>query len=96
MGFLWLATVPPTSSLVATFFGTHHMSFLYGIVFFSHQLGSFTGVWLGGWLYENFGSYDRVWVAGIVLGLIAAILHFYIREDSYHDKLQSYKSVIGA
>ena len=96
MGFLWLATVPPTSSLVATFFGTHHMSFLYGIVFFSHQVGSFTGVWLGGWLYENFGSYDRVWVAGIVLGLIAAILHFYIREDSYHDKLQSYKSVIRA
>ena len=94
MGFLWLATVPPTSSLVATFFGTRYMSFLYGIVFFSHQVGSFTGVWLGGWLYENFGSYDRVWFAGIVLGLIAAILHFYIREDSYHDKLQTYKRVI--
>ena len=88
MGFLWLATVPPTSSLVATFFGTRYLSFLYGIVFFSHQVGSFTGVWLGGWLYENFGNYDKVWIAGIVLGLIAAILHFYIREDSYHDKLQ--------
>ena len=76
MGFLWLATVPPTSSLVATFFGTRYMSFLYGIVFFSHQVGSFTGVWLGGWLYENFGSYDRVWIAGIVLGLIAAFFIF--------------------
>ena len=93
MGFLWLATVPPTSSLVATFFGTRYMSFLYGIVFFSHQVGSFSGVWLGGWLYENSGSYDGVWVAGIMLGLIAAILHFYIREESYHVQLQSHKSV---
>ena len=88
MGFLWLATVPPTSSLVATFFGTRYMSFLYGIVFFSHQLGSFTGVWLGGWLYENFGSYNGVWIAGIILGLIAAILHFYISEENYSKKLQ--------
>ena len=88
MGFLWLATVPPTSGLVAAFFGTRYMAFLYGIVFFSHQVGSFTGVWLGSWLYENFGSYDGVWIAGILLGLVAAVLHFYISEKSYSQKLQ--------
>ena len=88
MGFLWLATVPPTSGLVAAFFGTRYMAFLYGIVFFSHQVGSFTGVWLGSWLYENFGSYDGVWIAGILLGLLAAVLHFYISEKSYSQKLQ--------
>ena len=60
MGFLWLATVPPTSALVAQFFGVRYMTLLYGIVFFSHQVGSFTGIWLGGWLYENSGSYDGV------------------------------------
>ena len=88
MGFLWLATVPPTSGLVAAFFGTRYMAFLYGIVFFSHQVGSFTGVWLGSWLYENFGSYDGVWIAGILLGLLAAVLHFYISEKNYSQKLQ--------
>ena len=90
MGFLWLATVPPTSGLVAAFFGTRYMAFLYGIVFFSHQVGSFTGVWLGSWLYENFGSYDGVWIAGILLGLLAAVLHFYISEKNYSQKLQVY------
>jgi predicted MFS family arabinose efflux permease len=95
MGFLWLATVPPTSGLVATFFGTRYMTFLYGIVFFSHQVGSFTGVWLGGWLYENFGTYDGVWIAGIILGLIAAILHHYISEENYKDKIQVPETVLG-
>ncbi|HCI88616.1 MAG TPA: MFS transporter, partial [Gammaproteobacteria bacterium] len=65
MGFLWLATVPPTSGLVALFFGTRYMSFLYGIVFLSHQLGSFSGVWLGGWMYDQYGNYDGIWYAGI-------------------------------
>ena len=88
MGFLWLATVPPTSGLVADFFGVRYMTFLYGIVFFSHQLGSFTGVWLGGWLYENYGSYDGVWIAGIVLGLIAAALHWAIKESDYREELR--------
>lgn len=80
MGFLWLATIPPTSGLVAVMFGTRYMALLYGVVFFSHQLGSFSGVWLGGWLYDNTGSYDAVWWAGIVLGVVAAVLHWPIRE----------------
>ncbi|WP_320822342.1 MFS transporter [Reinekea sp.] len=80
MGFLWLATVPPTSGLVAVFFGTRYMAFLYGIVFLSHQLGSFSGVWLGGYLYEHYGNYDGIWYLGIVLGLVAAALHWPIQE----------------
>jgi MFS family permease len=88
MGFLWLATVPPTSGLVALFFGTRYMTFLYGIVFFSHQLGSFCGVWLGGWMYETTGSYDGVWIAGIILGLAAAVLHWPIKEQDYTAILQ--------
>ncbi len=80
MGFLWLATVPPTSGLVAVMFGTRYMAMLYGVVFFGHQLGSFSGVWLGGWLYDRTGSYDPVWWAGIVLGVVAAIVHWPIRE----------------
>jgi predicted MFS family arabinose efflux permease len=89
IGLLWLATVPPTSGLVAKFFGTRYMTYLYGIVFFSHQVGSFTGVWLGGVLYERFGNYDGVWIAGIILGLIAALLHFYIDEKSYEKKIST-------
>ncbi|MFK7864173.1 MAG: MFS transporter [Pseudohongiellaceae bacterium] len=88
MGFLWLATVPPTSGLVAVFFGTRYMTFLYGIVFLSHQLGSFTGVWLGGWVYETYGNYDGVWIAGIVLGLGAAALHWPIEEKDYSQTLK--------
>ena len=61
MGFLWLATVPPTSGLVAVMFGTRYMALLYGIVFLGHQVGSFIGVWLGGWLYDRTGTYDTVW-----------------------------------
>ena len=87
MGFLWLATVPPTSGLVALFFGTRYMSFLYGIVFLSHQLGSFSGVWLGGYLYEQYGSYDGIWYAGIVLGIVAAFLHWPIKEEDYSRNL---------
>ena len=88
MGFLWLATVPPTSGLVAVFFGTRYMTFLYGIVFLSHQVGSFIGVWLGGVLYESFGNYDGIWIAGAVLGLIAACLHWPINEQSHVDSLR--------
>lgn len=88
MGVLWLATVPPTSGLVALFFGTRYMSFLYGIVFLSHQLGSFTGVWLGGWIYEQYGNYDGMWLAGITLGVIAALLHWPIVENDYSANLR--------
>jgi len=89
MGFLWLATVPPTSGLVALFFGTRYMTYLYGIVFFSHQLGSFSGVWLGGWLYETYGNYNGIWLLGIALGLMAAIVHWPIAEQDHQDKLFS-------
>jgi predicted MFS family arabinose efflux permease len=87
MGFLWLATVPPTSGLVALFFGTRYMTFLYGIVFLSHQLGSFSGVWLGGWLYERTGTYDGIWMAGIALGIAAALMHWPIEEQDYSRQL---------
>ena len=80
MGFLWLATVPATSGLVAVMFGTRYMAMLYGIVFLGHQVGSFSGVWLGGWLYDRTGSYDGVWWLGVALGIIAAVVHWPIRE----------------
>lgn len=89
MGFLWLATVPPTSGLVAVIFGTRYMAFLYGIVFLSHQIGSFAGVWLGGFLYERYDSYDGVWYVGILLGLIAAAIHWPIREQSDETSLMT-------
>lgn len=81
MGFLWLATVPPTTGLVATMFGTRYMATLYGVVFLSHQVGSFTGVWLGGFLYETTGSYDGVWWSGVLLSLVTMALHWPIREE---------------
>ena len=82
MGFLWLATVPPTSGLVALMFGTRYMAMLYGIVFLGHQVGSFIGVWLGGWLFDRSGGYDLVWWLGAALGVMAAILHWLISEGS--------------
>ena len=80
MGFLWLATVPPTSGLVALMFGTRYMAMLYGVVFLGHQVGSFIGVWLGGWLYDRSGSYDVVWWLGVALGLMAAFVHWLMSE----------------
>ena len=80
MGFLWLATVPATSGLVAVMFGTRYMAMLYGIVFLGHQIGSFIGVWIGGWLYDQSGSYDAVWWLGVALGIMAAIVHWPIKE----------------
>ncbi|KPM83027.1 MFS transporter [Pseudoalteromonas sp. BZK2] len=79
-GFLWLATVPPTSGLVAQLFGLPHMGLLYGIVFLSHQLGSFSGVWLGGYLYDLTGSYDVVWWSACVIALVTAAIHVFIDE----------------
>ena len=82
MGFLWLATVPLTSGLIAHIYGLKYMATLYGIVFFSHQLGSFTGVYLGGILYDINGSYNFVWWVGIAAGIISALIHIPIREES--------------
>lgn len=81
MGSLWLATVPLTSGLVAHLYGLRYMGTLYGIIFFSHQLGSFMGVWLGGRLYDTFGSYTAVWWIGIAVGAFSAIVHLPIRES---------------
>ena len=82
IGFLWLATVPLTSGMVAQIFGARYLSTLYGIVFFSHQIGSFLGVWLGGRIYDMIGSYDTVWILSILLGVTAAILHLPITDHS--------------
>lgn len=80
MGTLWLATVPLTSGLIAHIYGLKYMGTLYGIVFFSHQLGSFLGVWLGGRLYDLYGSYDVVWWVGVGVGAFSAIIHLPVRE----------------
>ena len=80
MGLLWLATVPLTSGLVGYIYGLRYMGTLYGIVFFSHQLGSFLGVWLGGALYDAYGNYNIVWWVGIAVGAFSAIVHMPIRE----------------
>ncbi|SOH92661.1 Predicted arabinose efflux permease, MFS family [Monaibacterium marinum] len=80
MGSLWLATVPLTSGLIAHIYGLRYMGTLYGIVFFSHQLGSFLGVWLGGKLYDLYGTYTTVWWVGVGIGAFSAIVHLPIRE----------------
>jgi predicted MFS family arabinose efflux permease len=80
LGLFWLSTVPLTSSLVATFFGTRWMSMLFGVVFLSHQVGSFIGLWLAGTLYDLTQSYDIMWWISIALGLFAAAVHWPIRE----------------
>ena len=81
IGLLWLSTVAPTNALVAVMFGTRYLGLLGGIVFFSHQVGSFLGVWMGGYLYDVYGSYDGVWWIGVALGLFAAAVHWPIREE---------------
>ena len=70
LGLLWLSTVPPTSGLVALMFGTRWLAMLFGFAFFSHQVGGFLGVWLGGLLFERTGSYDAVWWLSILLGVL--------------------------
>ena len=80
MGSLWLATVPLTSGLVAHLYGLRYMGTLYGLVFFSHQLGSFVGVWLGGEFYDQFGSYNAVWWVGVGTGLLSTLVHLPIKE----------------
>ena len=84
MGSLWLATVPLTSGLIAHIYGLRYMGTLYGIVFFSHQLGSFMGVWLGGRMYDIYGSYTAVWWVGVGVGAFSALIHLPVRERPAH------------
>lgn len=81
MGSLWLATVPLTSGLIAHIYGLRYMGTLYGIIFFSHQLGSFVGVWLGGRMYDAYGTYTTVWWIGVAVGAFSAIVHLPVREQ---------------
>ena len=80
MGVLWLSTVPPTNAAVAQIFGIQHLSMLSGFIFFSHQIGSFMGVWLGGYMYDRNGSYDLVWYITIGLGIFAGLVNLPVRE----------------
>ena len=80
MGSLWLATVPLTSGLIAYIYGLRYMGTLYGIIFFSHQLGSFLGVWLGGRMYDAYGDYTAVWWVGVAVGAFSAIVHLPVNE----------------
>ena len=80
MGSLWLATVPLTSGLIAHIYGLRYMGTLYGIVFFSHQLGSFAGVWLGGKMYDVYGDYTMVWWVGVGVGAFSALIHLPVNE----------------
>lgn len=82
MGVLWLSTVPPTNAAIAQIFGVAHLSMLGGFVFFSHQIGSFMGVWLGGVLYDRTGSYDIVWYIAIALGVAAALINLPVKETA--------------
>jgi MFS family permease len=82
MGVLWLSTVPPTNALVAQMFGVRYLSMLGGMVFLSHQIGSFLGVWLGGRLFDATGSYDIVWWIAVALGVFAALINLPVRETA--------------
>lgn len=96
MGVLWLSTVPPTNATVAQIFGVRHLSMLSGFVFFSHQIGSFLGVWLGGYLYDTTGSYAIVWYLAIALGVAAGLLCLPIRENAIERPTHQAHRVQGA
>ena len=81
MGLLWLSTVPPTNAVIAQIFGVQYMSMLSGFVFLSHQVGSFLGAWMGGWLYGLQGNYDVVWGICIALGVFAALINLPVKES---------------
>jgi predicted MFS family arabinose efflux permease len=89
MGLVWLGTVPLTSGLVARVFGMRHLGTLFGVCFLSHQLGSFLGSWLGGYVFDATGSYSLVWIATAVAGLVAALLHFPIDDAPVRTPVES-------
>ena len=80
MGFLWLGTVPLTSGLVGQMFGIRYLSTLYGIVFLSHQIGSFFGAWAAGYMFDRFGNYDSAWIASIALGVLGMLVNLPIND----------------
>ncbi len=80
LGLFWLATVPLTSGLVAQIFGPRYLGTLFGLCFLSHQIGSFFGAWLGGYLFDTLGSYDLIWVLTGIAGFVAGILHMPIND----------------
>ena len=86
MGSLWLATVPLTAGLVAQIYGLRYMGTLYGLVFFSHQLGGFLGVWLGGAMYDLYGNYTLVWWLGVGVGAFSALIHLPIKEQPWSER----------
>ncbi len=86
IGFLWLGTVPLTSGAIGQIFGVRYLATLYGFVFFSHQIGAFFGVWLGGRIYDVTGSYTSVWIAAIILGVIAALVHLPLTDQPSGDR----------
>jgi len=86
---LWLATVPLTSGLIGHIYGLRYMATLYGIIFFSHQLGGFIGVWLGGFLYDRTGNYDMVWWIGVGVATFSAIVHVPINEIPLGQRLRA-------
>ena len=79
-GYLWLATIPPTNGIISQVFGTQYLAMLYGVVFFSHQIGSFLGAYLGGYFYDQYGSYDYAWYLSVALSFFATIVHLPIDE----------------
>jgi predicted MFS family arabinose efflux permease len=95
-GLSWLSTVPPTSGLVALMFGTRWLAMLFGFAFFSHQVGGFLGVWLGGVAYEMTGSYNLVWILSIAFGVASAIINLPIVEKPVNRQSQRVMSAAGA
>ena len=88
MGLLWLSTVPLTNGTIAALFGVTNMSMLGGVIFLAHQIGGFLGGWIGGLLYDRFGSYDDAWSLAIGLSLVAALLNVPIREQAVEAKVR--------
>lgn len=95
LGFLWLGTIPLTSGLIVTFFGPRWLSMLYGIVFFSHQIGSFLGAWLGGLVFDVYRSYDMLWWMSVAVSLMAALCHLPIREAASPRLIDAAKAATG-
>ena len=86
MGALWLATVPLTAGLIGQIYGLRYMGTLYGLVFFSHQLGGFLGVWLGGTMYDLYGNYTLVWWMGVGVGAFSALIHLPVNERPWAER----------